>query len=444
MALHFQPPSMPAGASRLVRSRTRALPPPPRPPAGRRPVPADPRRLPAPLSHHAGARQRAHGAEYARSWHHPAPSAATCSRIPPPCPPRPPADDPVREICRRKSHEGSLAAMVTRAHDHGPRWRWDEGRTDLWSGDGARPASAASGAPPNQGSHVRPTPSELAPEAPASAPLSHRPRSAAAPSGAVGSHHPRPDRAHPPLRGGGLREHRGARRRKPSTAVATASLPRLGPAAGGQGADHTAPTPHPHAALGAPPGACYDADRGDRVDRPTASFARALRQQRLARGLTQAELAAPAGLSLRAVSDLERGVKRAPARPPCAGSPGPSGWPPRRGPPWPPPPAGPPPRGGGCVVAARLAGAPHQLRRPGAGARRRAGALARPGRAPADADRPRRGGQDPPGPRGGAGARGRRLLRPAGPGGRAGAGAGGARPGAGPPGGPGPAAPRRG
>ena len=45
---------------------------------------------------------------------------------------------------------------------------------------------------------------------------------------------------------------------------------------------------------------------------PPASFAHALRQHRLARGLTQEELAERAGLSVRAVSDLERGVKRAP------------------------------------------------------------------------------------------------------------------------------------
>ena len=45
---------------------------------------------------------------------------------------------------------------------------------------------------------------------------------------------------------------------------------------------------------------------------PAASFAHALRQHRLARGLTQEELAERAGLSVRAVSDLERGVKRAP------------------------------------------------------------------------------------------------------------------------------------
>ena len=60
-----------------------------------------------------------------------------------------------------------------------------------------------------------------------------------------------------------------------------------------------------------------------------------LRRERLARGLTQEELAERARLSARAVSDLERGVKRAPrpdtlrrlaaalrAGPPRAGRPG--------------------------------------------------------------------------------------------------------------------------
>jgi transcriptional regulator with XRE-family HTH domain len=42
------------------------------------------------------------------------------------------------------------------------------------------------------------------------------------------------------------------------------------------------------------------------------SFAGQLRGYRLAAGLTQAELAERSGLSLRAISDLERGVKRAP------------------------------------------------------------------------------------------------------------------------------------
>ena len=41
-------------------------------------------------------------------------------------------------------------------------------------------------------------------------------------------------------------------------------------------------------------------------------FARLLRQHRLGRGLTQEELAERARLSARAISDLERGLKRAP------------------------------------------------------------------------------------------------------------------------------------
>ena len=166
----------------------------------------------------------------------------------------------------------------------------------------------------SQGSHERPTPSELAPEAPADsrrccrtghgaprrrpgrsapiilAPTAHILRFVAADCESIAAP------------GGGSRRRRSPPRRclelAPPPAPRAPTTPQ--------------PTPHPHAALGAPPGACYDADRGDRVDRPTASFARALRQQRLARGLTQAELAARAGLSLRAVSDLERGVKRAP------------------------------------------------------------------------------------------------------------------------------------
>lgn len=44
------------------------------------------------------------------------------------------------------------------------------------------------------------------------------------------------------------------------------------------------------------------------------SFAQALRRARLAAGLTQEELAARAGLAARSVSDLERGVRRAPYR----------------------------------------------------------------------------------------------------------------------------------
>src|SRR5215831_16343233 len=41
-------------------------------------------------------------------------------------------------------------------------------------------------------------------------------------------------------------------------------------------------------------------------------FAELLRQHRLSRGLTQAELAERAGLSWRGISDLERGLKQAP------------------------------------------------------------------------------------------------------------------------------------
>jgi transcriptional regulator with XRE-family HTH domain len=44
----------------------------------------------------------------------------------------------------------------------------------------------------------------------------------------------------------------------------------------------------------------------------TSSFAELLRQHRQARGLTQEELAERAGLSERAISDLERGLKHAP------------------------------------------------------------------------------------------------------------------------------------
>jgi DNA-binding XRE family transcriptional regulator len=49
----------------------------------------------------------------------------------------------------------------------------------------------------------------------------------------------------------------------------------------------------------------------DSCDR-TPPFAELLRQHRLALGLTQGELAERAGLSERAISDLERGLKRAP------------------------------------------------------------------------------------------------------------------------------------
>ncbi|MGI8914752.1 MAG: alpha/beta fold hydrolase [Chloroflexota bacterium] len=48
------------------------------------------------------------------------------------------------------------------------------------------------------------------------------------------------------------------------------------------------------------------------VPDPTAAFAELLRRHRLAAGLTQEELAARAHISVRAISDLERGVKRAP------------------------------------------------------------------------------------------------------------------------------------
>ena len=44
------------------------------------------------------------------------------------------------------------------------------------------------------------------------------------------------------------------------------------------------------------------------------SVARMLQDLRLARGLTQAELAERAGLSARAISDLERGLRRTPRR----------------------------------------------------------------------------------------------------------------------------------
>src|SRR5437764_10937668 len=42
------------------------------------------------------------------------------------------------------------------------------------------------------------------------------------------------------------------------------------------------------------------------------SFGTSLRRQRLAAGLTQAELAERAGLSSRGVQDLERGIRRSP------------------------------------------------------------------------------------------------------------------------------------
>jgi transcriptional regulator with XRE-family HTH domain len=47
-------------------------------------------------------------------------------------------------------------------------------------------------------------------------------------------------------------------------------------------------------------------------------FATLLRQHRVAAGLSQEELAERAGLSARAISDLERGLRRAPHRPTVA------------------------------------------------------------------------------------------------------------------------------
>ena len=47
---------------------------------------------------------------------------------------------------------------------------------------------------------------------------------------------------------------------------------------------------------------------------PALTFADLLRRYRLAKGLTQEELAERAGLSLRGISDLERGARRAPRR----------------------------------------------------------------------------------------------------------------------------------
>ncbi len=44
------------------------------------------------------------------------------------------------------------------------------------------------------------------------------------------------------------------------------------------------------------------------------SFAQQLKQHRIARGLTQEELAVQAGLSVRGISDLERGLKTTPRR----------------------------------------------------------------------------------------------------------------------------------
>ena len=86
---------------------------------------------------------------------------------------------------------------------------------------------------------------------------------------------------------------------------------------------------------------------------PAASFAHALRRHRLARGLTQEERAERAGLSVRAVSDLERGVKRPPP-----GERAPPGRGPGAG-----PGAGRGPRGRGAA-GARPAGPRHNLPRP--------------------------------------------------------------------------------
>jgi len=56
--------------------------------------------------------------------------------------------------------------------------------------------------------------------------------------------------------------------------------------------------------------------REERVmeDDPAASFAALLRRHRVATGLSQEALAERAGLSARAISDLERGARRAPYR----------------------------------------------------------------------------------------------------------------------------------
>src|SRR5260370_6603575 len=57
--------------------------------------------------------------------------------------------------------------------------------------------------------------------------------------------------------------------------------------------------------------------RGDNPDMTTVSsqsFGDLLRRYRLAAGLTQEELAEQAGLSVRGLSDLERGARRAPRR----------------------------------------------------------------------------------------------------------------------------------
>ena len=49
------------------------------------------------------------------------------------------------------------------------------------------------------------------------------------------------------------------------------------------------------------------------MSRTTTTFADVLRQLRTAASLSQEELAERAGVSLRGVSDLERGLRRAPA-----------------------------------------------------------------------------------------------------------------------------------
>ena len=60
------------------------------------------------------------------------------------------------------------------------------------------------------------------------------------------------------------------------------------------------------------------------------SFGDLLRQHRLAAGLTQEELADRAGLSVRGLSDLERGARRAPRRETvqllCPAAQGKPGW----------------------------------------------------------------------------------------------------------------------
>ena len=60
------------------------------------------------------------------------------------------------------------------------------------------------------------------------------------------------------------------------------------------------------------------------MSRMTATFGDLLRQLRTAAALSQEELAERAGVSLRGISDLERGVRRAPHLRPCACWPMPS------------------------------------------------------------------------------------------------------------------------